>query len=99
MPVTIEMEFDTESDQYSYGVSYLNTLCVEEWLYSTIKKPVCVFERKYDAQTGKTNIKLAGNKKDEAKNKLLISLLEDNLLKGSLPLTSTKPLSCPTLKA
>ena len=83
MPITIEVEFGTESDQYSYGVSYRNTLCVEEWLYSTIKKPVCVFERKYDAQTGKTNIKLAGNKKDEAKNKLLVSLLEDNLLKGN----------------
>ena len=83
MPVTIEVEFGTESDQYSYGVSYQGNLCMEEWLYSTIKTPVCVFERKYDAQTGKTNIKLAGSKKDNAKNKLLISLLEDNLLKGN----------------
>lgn len=83
MPVTIEVEFGTESDQYSYGVSYRGNLCMEEWLYSTVKKPVCVFERKFDAHTGKTNIKLAGDKKDEAKNKLLISLLEDNLLKGN----------------
>lgn len=82
-PVTIEVEFGTESDQYSYGVSYSGGLCVEEWLYSTAKKPVCVFERKYDVQTGKASIKLAGNKEDEAKNKLLISLLEDNLLKGN----------------
>lgn len=81
MPVTIEVEFSTEADQYSYGVSYRGNLCLEEWLYSTVKKPVCVFERKYDVLTGKTNIKLAANKKDEAKNKLLISLLEDNLLK------------------
>jgi hypothetical protein len=83
LPVTIEVEFGTESDQYSYGVSYRGTLCMEEWLYSTVKKPVCVFERKYDEKTGKTSIKLAGSKKDEAKNKLLISLLEDNLLKGN----------------
>ncbi len=81
LPVGIEVEFCTKSDQYSYGVSYRGNLCMEEWLYSTVKKPVCVFERKYDAQTGKTMIKLAGSKKDEAKNKLLISLLEDNLLK------------------
>ena len=83
MPVTIEVEFGTESDQYSYGVSYCGSLCVEEWLYSTLRKPIYVFERKHDVQTGKTNIKLASNKKDEAKNKLLISLLEDNLLKGN----------------
>ena len=72
MPVTIEVEFGTETDQYSYGVSYRGTLCMEEWLYTTIKKPVCVFERKYNALTGKMNIKLASNKKDEAKNNLLI---------------------------
>ena len=83
MPVTIEVEFGTGSDQYSYGVSYRGNLCMEEWLYSTIKKPICIFERKYDVQTGKTSIKLAAKKKDEAKNKLLISLLEDNLLKNN----------------
>lgn len=83
MPVTIEVEFNTDSDQYSYGVSYKGCLCVEEWLYSTSKKPECVFERKYDSKTDKASIKLAGEKKDEAKNKLLISLLEDNLLKNN----------------
>lgn len=80
-PVTIEVEFATEFDQFSYGVSYRGNLCLEEWLYSTLKKPVCVFERKFDDQTSKTGIKLVGDKADEAKNKLLISLLEDNLLK------------------
>ena len=83
MPVSIEVEFGTESDQYSYGVSYHGNLCMEEWLYSTIKNPVCVFERKYDAQTGKTSINLKSGKKDAQKTKLLVSLLEDNLLKGN----------------
>lgn len=83
MPVTIEVEFGTGSDQFSYGVSYCGNRCVEEWLYSTIKKPVCVFERKNDAITGKTSVKLISNKNDEAKNNLLISLLEDNLLKSN----------------
>lgn len=83
LPVTIEVEFGTEFDQYAYGVSYRGNLCMEEWLYSTLKKPKYVFERKYDARTGKTNIKLAGSPKEEAKNNLLISLLEDNLLKNN----------------
>lgn len=83
LPVTIEVEFSTNSDQYSYGISYHGSFCVEEWLYSTLKKPVCIFERKHSIKSGKTNIKLSGNKKDEAKNKLLVSLLEDNLLKSN----------------
>ena len=82
-PVTIEVEFGTGINQYSYGVSYRGNVCIEEWLYSTIKKPECVFERKHDASTGKTSIKLEAVKKDDAKNRLLVSLLEDNLLKSN----------------
>lgn len=67
----------------SYGVSYRGGLVHEEWLYSTLKEPVCIFERNYDVHTSRTNIKLAGSKKDEAKNQLLISLLEDNILKSN----------------
>ena len=84
LPVTIEVEFGTEKDQFSYGVSYHGGVCMEEWLYSTLKAtPVCVFERKYDAGKNKSAIKLEGKKKDEAKNNLLVSLLEDNLLKNN----------------
>ena len=81
-PVTLEVEFGTGINQYSYGVSYRGNVCIEEWLYSTLKKPECVFERKHDANTGKTSIKLEAVKKDDAKNRLLVSLLEDNLLKS-----------------
>lgn len=83
LPVTIEVEFSTESNQYSYGVSYIGNLCMEEWLYSTLKKPVCVFERKHNRETNKSSIKLWSTKKDEAKNGLLVTLLEDNLLKNN----------------
>ena len=82
-PVTLEVEFGTGINQYSYGVSYRGNLCIEEWLYSTLKKPECVFERKHDTNTGKTSIKLEAVKKDDAKNRLLVSLLEDNLLKSN----------------
>lgn len=82
-PVTLEVEFGAGINQYSYGVSYRGNLCIEEWLYSTLKKPECVFERKHDTNTGKTSIKLEAVKKDDAKNRLLVSLLEDNLLKSN----------------
>ena len=90
IPVTIEVEFGTEANQFSYGVSYHGNVCEEEWLYSTMKAPVCVFERKYDAETGKSSISMKSAKKDEAKNKLLISLLEDNILKSNELLLSKR---------
>ncbi|MBR3572185.1 MAG: ATP-binding protein [Bacteroidales bacterium] len=89
-PVTIEVEFSTKTNQYSYGVSYNGNVCVEEWLYSTIKKPVCIFDRKYNAETRKTAIEMKSNKKDEAKNNLLISLLEENILRSNELLLSKR---------
>lgn len=83
MPVTIEVEFSTETNQYSYGVSYKDSTCIEEWLYSTVKTPKRLFERKWNAKTGKTKIELETKKKDETKSKVLVSLLEDNLLKDN----------------
>lgn len=83
-PTTLEVEFGTEDNQYSYGVSYRENTCVEEWLYSTVKAtPVCIFERKIDEKTGKIRINMKVGKKEEAKSKLLVSLLETNLLKGN----------------
>lgn len=83
-PVSIEVEFGTEENQYSYGVSYRGNTCVEEWLYSTVKPtPVCIFERKMEEKTGKTRINMKSGKRDEAKSKLLVSLLETNLLKSN----------------
>ena len=82
-PVSLEIEFKTEKGQFSYGISYRGNVCVEEWLYSTRRTPKCIFERKLNPTTGKTIIKLQTNKKNEAKNELLISLLEENLLKNN----------------
>ncbi|MBO7538957.1 MAG: ATP-binding protein [Prevotella sp.] len=83
VPVTLEMEFRTDRSQYSYGVSYSGNTCVEEWLYVTKRTPKCIFERKLDESSGKAVIKLQASKKDEAKSKLLVSLLEENLLKDN----------------
>lgn len=81
LPVSLEVEFGTSKGQYSYGVSYNSNICVEEWLYSTVGSPVCIFERKYSDTVAKSHIKLATEKGYEAKNELLTTLLEDNLLK------------------
>lgn len=81
VPVSLEIEFSTSNGQYSYGISYRGNLCVEEWLYSTIGSPVPIFERTYDDTTDKSHISLTPEKGNEAKNKLLTTLLEDNLLK------------------
>lgn len=82
-PVTLEIEFKTGKGQYSYGVSYRGNICVEEWLYSTKRTPKCIFERKRDNVTGKTKITLLPTKKEDAKNKMLVSLLEENILKSN----------------
>ena len=83
-PTSLEVEFSTEKGQYSYGVSYRGSICLEEWLYSTATKtPKCLFERKLNVKTGKTKIELESRRKDYAKSKMLVSLLEDNLLKGN----------------
>jgi len=81
LPVSLEIEFGTSNGQYSYGVSYNGNICVEEWLYSTVDSPVRIFERKYDGIASKSHIELTTEKEDEAKNKLLTTLLEENLLK------------------
>lgn len=82
-PVTLEVEFKTIKGQYSYGVSYRGNTCVEEWLYSTKRTPKCIFERRSDTVTGKTKITLLPAKKEDAKNKMLVSLLEENILKSN----------------
>ena len=82
-PVTLEIEFKTGKGQYSYGVSYRGNICVEEWLYSTKRTPKCIFERKRDNATGKTKITLLPTKKEDAKNKMLVSLLEENILRSN----------------
>lgn len=82
-PVTLEIEFKTLAGQYSYGLSYLGNICVEEWLYSTQKTPKCIFERKWASDSGKNEIRLEPDVKSDQRRDLLVSLLEDNLLKNN----------------
>lgn len=83
-PVSFEIEFSIEQTIYAYGVSFDYNIVVEEWLYESgvTKEDKLIFERK-STKTGKTNIKVADKYRKTQKQKLLIELLEENLLKAN----------------
>lgn len=78
-PVTFEIEFSVNEKIYSYGVSINNSIVLNEWLYETgINKDKLVFEREF--KDGKQHIKIANKYTRSQKSKLLIKLMEENLL-------------------
>lgn len=83
-PVFFEIELFVENKFYSYGVKIDGTIVLEEWLYETgnIKEDKLIFHRSSIAK-GKTKITTAPKFIKSAKNKLLIELLEENLLKNN----------------
>lgn len=83
-PVFFEIELMLENKFYSYGIKIDGTLVLEEWLYETgnIKEDKLIFHRISSAK-GKTKITTASKFVKSAKNKLLIELLEENLLKNN----------------
>lgn len=83
-PMSHEIEFSIENKIYTYGIVFDSNLCLEEWLYETgTPNGKMVFERKYSIQKKHTKIKLAEKYVKNEKSKLLISLMEDNLLKNN----------------
>ena len=83
-PVTFEIEFSIEKKIYSYGVSFDNLSILEEWLYESginIEDKL-IFERK-QTKSKKTTIQVSEKLKKTLKQKLLIELMEENLLKNN----------------
>lgn len=83
-PITLEIEFSIDRKIYAYGVHLSNNHVVEEWLYEsgiTVEDKV-IFERK-KMSSGKTKIVMAEKYRKTQKHKLLIELMEDNLLKDN----------------
>ncbi len=81
-PATFEIEFTLNSKVYVYGIALKNSIIEEEWLYETFisadaKK---IFERKLD-KNNKISIVLTPKYQKTKKDKLLIELMEENLLK------------------
>jgi uncharacterized protein len=83
IPISFEIEFKTEKKIYSYGLSINNNIVIEEWLYeSGIRTDdKLIFERKL-SKSKKPSIKMADKFLKTMKSKLLIELLEENLLKN-----------------
>jgi uncharacterized protein len=82
-PVSFEIELSINKKIYAYGVNFNNNIVTEEWLYEsgvTIDDKL-IFVRKL-SKTGKITIKVADKYQKTQKQKLLIELMEDSLLKG-----------------
>lgn len=82
-PIQFEIEFSIKNKVYAYGLSINKNKIIEEWLYESEidKDDKIIFERKLNKK-GKIHIQL-GKKQLSAKEKLLVELLEDNLIKDN----------------
>jgi AAA15 family ATPase/GTPase len=81
-PSTFEIEYFISGKTYAYSVSVLGGSVKEEWLYETgvDKQDKMIFERKFSSQN-KTSIKLAPKYSKGPKEKYLVELMEESLLK------------------
>ncbi len=83
-PIEFEIEFYYKRKIYAYGISINGNTIEQEYLYlSGINiDDKLIFERK-TSKNGKSNIKLAEKYLKTQKEKLLIELMEENLLKSN----------------
>ena len=83
MPISYEIEFSIKNKVYTYGVIFDSGLCLEEWLYQTgIKNAKKIFERKYSEEKKHPVITMNEKFLMTKESKMLISLMEDNLLQN-----------------
>jgi len=89
IPAKFEIEFYQDNKFYSYGVTLTHHSILEEWLYETgiNKEDKLIFERKL-TKSNRSTIKIAEKYIKNEKDKFLIELLEDNLLKHNELLVS-----------
>lgn len=83
-PVSFEIEFYYKKKYFAYGVSIQQMNVIEEWLYETgiTTEDKLIFERKL-SKNKKPSIKMSEKFTKTQKAKLLIELMEDNLLKNN----------------
>lgn len=83
LPIQLEIEFSTADDKiYTYGIAFDDNMVLEEWLYRTGSgKPKAVFQRVHSIGTGLPSITPDPKFVQTDKNKMLISLMEENLLR------------------
>ncbi len=80
-PVSFEIEFSINNKIYSYGLSFEQHSIVEEWLYESgiTKEDKLIFERK--KINNSNSISVAEKYQKTQKQKFLIELMEESLLK------------------
>lgn len=82
LPIHHEIEFSINEKVYTYGISFDNNIILEEWLYQTgLNKSSMIFERNHSFEQKHPLIKFADKFVKTQKSKMLISLMEENLLK------------------
>jgi len=83
LPVQQSVEFSIKGRVYSYGISYREGLCLEEWLYDiSAEKEKKIFERTYSETKQQPELSFGKGLDLKEKDKLLVKLLEENILKN-----------------
>jgi len=82
LPISFEVEFYKAGKTYEYGLTLNNSSVLEEWLYETgiTKEDKLIFERKL--VKNKTLITLAKKYQKTERDRLLVELMEENLLQN-----------------
>src|SRR5574344_38301 len=83
LPVQQSVEFSIDGKVYSYGISYREGLCLEEWLYDISgEKEKKIFERTYSETKHQPELSFGKEFDLKEKNQLLVKLLQENILKN-----------------
>ena len=83
-PVQQSVEFSIDGRVYSYGMSFTEGLCMEEWLYDiSTEKEKKIFERIYSTEKHQAELSFGKDFDQKDKNQLLVKLLEENILKDN----------------
>lgn len=81
-PITFEIEFSYKKKIYSYGLKFDNNIVLEEWLYlSGTNQPKLIFERTHSNSKNQPHIRMADKYTKTDRAKMLLSLLEETLVK------------------
>lgn len=100
-PISFEIEISIKGKVYSYGVVIDNQLIIEEWLYESgiDKEDRLLFERRL-SKSNRSIVKVAEKYQQTQKQKLLIEVIEERLLKNNqLFLSKTKELGIAEITA
>lgn len=88
-PIFHEIEFSINKKIYTYGIRFDNNIVLDEWLYETgSSTSIMIFERTHSVKKKHPEIKVAAKYTKTAKAKMLITLMEENLLKQNELLVS-----------